>query len=368
MGRGRVVLHLSRSSDFLESHEGQTLASVARSIARLKGFEYAGPHDGIRLDAGSLFFVPDNTLLRHTSDTLGARSAKDLLGGIVPYPFVQTKAISHGLVDPSAARPDGWSAAFAERIAKVVLPGFTAFTRDDARRAVYRMLEHGAVRAKEPRGAGGNGQRTLRTRQEAESLLAEIDEVSLATHGLVLETHLDDVTTLSLGRVTLDETTTAYYGHQRVTRDNSGRSVYGGSELTCVRGGWTALASAHLAPAVRTAVQQALVYDQAMTEYGVIASRRNYDVGQGVDSEGRRRSGVFEASWRIGGATPAEIAALETFMRDPSIQVVRASTIEAYGTWVAPPPAATIHFHGVDPDAGPLVRYSLVLQTSRRGA
>ena len=368
MSRGIVVLHVSRPPGFLSSHEGHTLGSIARSIARLKDFRYAGPHDRVCLYEGLLFFVPDDTLLRRDADALGVRSEKDLLGGIVPHPFVQTKAISHGLVDPAAARPEGWSAAFAERIDDVVLPGFTAFTRDDARRAARRLLEQGVARSKRPRAAGGNGQRALASMHEVEALLAEVDDRDLATDGLVLELNLDGVTTLSLGRVTLDDTTTAYYGRQRMTRDNSGHCVYGGSELTCVRGGWTALERSALAPAVRTAVWQARVYDAAMSEYGVVASRRNYDVGQGTDSAGRPRSGVFEASWRVGGATPAEVAALRAFVSDPSIDVVQTSSVEAYGADAAPPAGAVVHFHGVDRDAGPLMRYSLVRGVARRAA
>src|SRR5437764_9988173 len=170
MPRGTVVLHVSRPPSFLDRHEGQTICSVARSIARLKDFDYAGPHDRVRLDAGSLFFVPDDTLLRRDADALGIREVKDLYGGIVPFPFVQTKAVSHGLIDPAAARPEGWSLAFAERIEDVVLPGFTAFTRDEARRALSAGAGHdpreAAARRRRQRPAhacvGARGRRAAR--------------------------------------------------------------------------------------------------------------------------------------------------------------------------------------------------------------
>ena len=357
MGRGTVVLHITKPPGFLERHEGRTLESAARSIARLKHFDYAGPHHRGGCSERPVFFVPDDTLLRRDADALGIRSVDDLFGGVVPHPFVQTKVISHALVAPTAAGPDGWSPGFAAQISDAVLPGYSAFARDDARRATRALLEDGAVRAKRPRAAGGNGQYTLRSMRELDTLLAHIG-AELATHGLVLERELEGPATLSLGRVTVDDTTIAYYGRQRTTCDNAGRAVYGGSDLVCVRGGWTALAAQRLAPPVRTALQQARTYDDAMSEYGIVASRRNYDVGQGVDSLGQSRSGVFEASWRVGGATPAEIAALEAFARDPSLDVVHTSSIEAYGADVAPPPGAAVHFHGVDADAGPLVRYS----------
>ena len=91
----------------------------------------------------------------------------------------------------------------------------------------------------------------------------------------------------------------------------------------------------------RLAVEQARVYDAAATGCfaGMFASRRNYDVARGVDAEGRRRSGVLEQSWRIGGASGAEVAALEAFRAEPGLRVVRAATVELYGPDVPPPPA-----------------------------
>jgi len=57
-------------------------------------------------------------------------------------------------------------------------------------------------------------------------------------------------------------------------------------------------------------------YDEATVEFhGFTASRRNYDVGQGVGADGRPRSGVLESSWRMGGASSAELAALTAFAR-----------------------------------------------------
>jgi hypothetical protein len=64
---------------------------------------------------------------------------------------------------------------------------------------------------------------------------------------------------------------------------------------------------------------------------GFMASRRNYDVAQGIGADGRARSGMLEPSWRIGGASSAELGALAAFARDPSWQIIRASPVEAYG-------------------------------------
>jgi hypothetical protein len=154
-----------------------------------------------------------------------------------------------------------------------------------------------------------------------------------------------------------------YYGTQRLTPDNGGAAVYGGSELFVARGGFEALAGLGLPEEARLAVSQARVYDEAAEGCfaGMFASRRNYDVARGLDAEGRWRSGVLEQSWRIGGASGAEVAALEAFRTDPALRTVRASTVEAYGEHVPPPPAhAAVYFRGVDERDGPMTKYATV--------
>jgi hypothetical protein len=80
---------------------------------------------------------------------------------------------------------------------------------------------------------------------------------------------------------------------------------------------------------------------------------------EGRDGAGRHRSGVLEQSWRLGGASGAEIGALEAFRADPSLKIVRAMTREVYGETPALPPDAVIYFSGVDPSVGALTKYAL---------
>jgi hypothetical protein len=360
MSKGSLVLHLSRPSTQGGGHEGTTLRCVAESIAAFKGFEYAGRYDPERPIAGPIFIVPDETLVCTEAQRLGVRCAEDVFGGVVPHEFVKTKVISHELVSDTARRPDGWSEAFGRRVRDVVLPGYSAFERDDVREAARRLLPIGRLRAKLPRNAGARGQQILRSAADVETLIEGLSDAELAQRGLLLELDLDPVTTLSVGHVRLDDTTLTYHGQQWLTRDNADADVYGGSELTCVRGGWDVLERVDVPANVRTAIRQAHTYDEATAEYGLIASRRNYDVGQGLDAHGRWHSGVFEASWRVGGASPAEIAAFHVLARLPEINRVRVVTVEAYGEDARPPADATVHFHGVDDKAGPLVRYTAV--------
>jgi Protein of unknown function (DUF3182) len=359
--RGVVLVYACRLGGRLDTHQQAMLVIDAQAIARIKGYEFGGLHQDGRSYAGDAYFVPDDTLLADEASRLGIRGPDDLYGGVVPHPFVKTKAITHPLVDGDAERPDGWSEAFAERVRDVVLPGFTAFSARDAKEAARRLLGRSTVRVKQPLGAEGKGQALITTLAELAQLLEAIPADEISRYGLVLEENLHRVTTLSVGRIAIDGLAISYHGTQRRTSDNEGRSVYGGSDLVCVRGGWDALDRTAMAEDVRLGVAQARLYDETTCEYpGFMASRRNYDVGQGIDARGRQRSGVLEASWRVGGATAAELVALAAFMQDPSVQVVEASHVEEFGEHRHAPAGAVVHFQGDDPRAGPMIRYTML--------
>ena len=59
-----------------------------------------------------------------------------------------------------------------------------------------------------------------------------------------------------------------------------------------------------------------------------------------------------------------EVAALEAFRADAGLRAVRACSTEAYGAGAAVPAVvprgARVQFRGVDPQAGPLVKYTVV--------
>ena len=192
--------------------------------------------------------------------------------------------------------------------------------------------------------------------------LAEIAEQEIAASGIVIEEDLTDVITHSIGHIRIAELVATYCGTQHMTANNEGQQVYGGSELRVVRGGFNALLALELPVEVRLAIAQARVYDDAADRCfpGFFASRRNYDVAQGIDASGRRRSGVLEQSWRVGGASGAEIGALEAFQDDASLQTVRAVSHEIYGDATVPPADAVIYFRGVDPRVGALTKFTVV--------
>jgi hypothetical protein len=89
------------------------------------------------------------------------------------------------------------------------------------------------------------------------------------------------------------------------------------------------------------------------------ASRRNYDVIAGRDRDGIQRVGVLEQSWRIGGASPAELLALRAFAAQPGLQRLRAACREVHGD-ATPPAHAAVCYHGDDPGLGALLKNATV--------
>ncbi|HJU22978.1 MAG TPA: DUF3182 family protein, partial [Casimicrobiaceae bacterium] len=154
---GRVLVYSAGSHRAAHDHE--TCRELARMLAAIKGYDFAGEYDRHANYEGNVYFVPTDTLVGvDHARSLGIASEHDLFGGVVPYPFVATKCISHPLVDDPKRMPEGWSDRFADTVRDVVLDGFSAFSRDDAMRAGSRLLAGGPARVKRALGIGGQGQ------------------------------------------------------------------------------------------------------------------------------------------------------------------------------------------------------------------
>jgi hypothetical protein len=354
-----VAFYACSSQGSTSHHDIATKTAIARSLARLLGVDYVGELDRHRMPAAKLYVVPSHTLSERSEiDRLGIAGPQDFFGGVVPKQFIGTKIITHPLAHAQASAPEGWNRVFADAARSAVLPGCSAFTPKDALLGAAKLLERGSVRVKDPAAAGGAGQQVVHSMAELEAQLATIDPDTLRRDGLVLERNLSKVATHSIGQVEVGAWLVSYFGTQRQIRNGRGHVAYGGSTLTFIPGALPRLLELELTPEVRTAVEQALTYHGGVWQCfrGTYASRCNYDVVQGTDDEGRWRSGVLEQSWRIGGASGAEIAALHAFKADPCRRVVRASAAEVYGE-VRIPAGAEIQFDGVDEHGDRLVKY-----------
>ncbi len=341
-------------------HDRASRATLLARIAALLDQPLLDPVDAEQASAMTALLVPGDALEADDASAAGIFDRSDILGGVVPAMFIGTKAITHGLVDDDAARPAEWSVKMAKLMSDAALPGYTAFTHVDAARAGRLLLAKGPVRIKDVCGKAGLGQEVVRSEAELDAALANENAAELADCGIVLEENLTDVVTYSVGLVELAGQTISYWGTQNLTTDRKGREVYGGSDLHVVRGGFAELASLDLPDHLACAVRCAAIFDVAAhAAYpDIILTRRNYDVIEGTDAQGVRRIGVLEQSWRVGGASGAEIAAFEAFHAEPDTAEVRCSTVEVYDL-VTPPVGATIYYQGVDPVVGAMTKYAM---------
>lgn len=363
-----VLVHSGGKKAAGGGHEIDTQRALAGQLAALIGAPFRGEFDAAR-PCPHRYIVPDDTLSADDAQRMGITCEDDLFGGVVPHPFVATKVIAHGLPPNARAKPAGWSEELGERVRHLVLPGYSAFSREDAHAAAALLWKDGAVRLKRPSGIGGSGQAVIADESELDAQLDDIGDELLRTEGIVLERDLRDIATFSVGRIRLRSQEASYYGVQHLTRNNHGHSVYGGSDLVVVRGGFDALERIDMPEHARTSIRLAREFDAAIRDAfpGFLASRRNYDVACGADDEGRHRCGVLEQSWRLGGASGAEIGALRAFANDPALEVVHASTVEAYGADTDVPADACIYYRGVDPHGGPITKFYTV-DTTRNAA
>lgn len=354
-----VAIFLPAGRAAFPDHELQQHEKIARRLASLKGLEYGGIYSAPE-PLISAYVMPTETLDREMAEALGIRSEDDFFGGVVPCNFAATKAITHPLVSTNAIAPEGWCTLFPQLVGDSVLAGFTTFSRKDALRAGAVLLKQGGLRLKPVKARGGVGQAVIRDQAELERKLVSLDEDISA--GLVLEENLKEVTTYSVGQVRVAGLVASYYGIQRSVRNNAGEVVYGGSDLIVIRGDLTALQRRENPEAAQRAIAQARVFDDAASDCfeGFLASRRNYDVAQGLDRRGTWRSGVLEQSWRVGGATSAEVLALEAFQADSSLDVLRASSVEKYGEETQVPEGAITFYRGSDEYGGSIVKYAMV--------
>ncbi|MCG6541560.1 DUF3182 family protein [Pseudomonas sp. KSR10] len=358
--RGAVVTLTNRPNE--PEHEKVVHEQLAKRLAALQGLAFLGEYDAEASYPCPLYFVPSSTVVgTDLARKLGLEGERDLFGGVVPHAFIETKAITHPLVRPDAGSPLGWSREFSRRVTGGVLPGYSVFSLHDAREAGRRLLNEGALRIKPVRATGGRGQERVSTVQALDHALENVDEAELAQFGLVLEANLEHVTTFSVGQIRVAGRILSYYGTQRLTPDNAGDTVYGGSDLLVVDGDFDTLLDLDLPERTRLAISQAQVYDAAASDCfrNFYASRRNYDIAQGIDDRGRACSGVLEQSWRIGGASSAEVAALEAFAQGRGGKVVHASSVELYGESTVPE-GATLLFRGDDAEVGFITKYALV--------
>lgn len=356
----RIVVACSLESD-AHSAQAQTNRALARWLADIQGLEFSPDPSPARASGQPIYWVPDATLVgREQAAALRVHGPLDLFGGYVEREFHAGKAIVHPLPERPTLTPRGWNQAFARRVQPLVLNGQSVFCHNDALRFASARLQRGPQRLKPAGSRGGMGQQVV---HDAAGLAEALDRYEEADYqlGLVIEDELQKAQTHSVGQVMINGVLLSYHGIQQQNRNRRGELVYGGSDLLVVRGDFDGLLSLDLVASVRQAIEQARLFDRAAHQLfpQFYASRRNYDLVQGIDAQGQACSGVLEQSWRVGGASGAELAALEAFVADPTLHVVRASTFEIFED-KALPDNAHLLYRGPDAHGDLQLKYAMV--------
>jgi len=358
--RPRLVVACSLDVD-AQPADRQTHRQLAAWLAQIQGLEFRPEPPEHRQPGQPFYWVPDATVVgREQAAEFGIHGPLDLFGGFVERDFQAGKAIVHPLIERPTLTPRGWSEVFATRVQSLVLDGQSVFCHHDAVRCASARLPRGPQRLKPAASRGGQGQQVIADSDQLAEALARYEEEDYR-EGLVIEDDLDEPQTHSVGQVMINGVLLSYHGVQQHNRNPLGERVYGGSDLLVVRGDFDCLLALDLVESVKLAIQQAVQFDRAAHQLlpGFFASRRNYDIAQGVDAQGRRCSGVLEQSWRIGGASGAELAALEAFVADPTLCVVRASTFEIFEDKPLPQNTRVL-YRGPDEHGDFLMKYAMV--------
>lgn len=356
----RLVVACSLEPD-ASAADVQTNLALARWLADIQGLEFSAEPSAARASGRSIYWVPDATVVgREQAAELGVHGPLDLFGGYVERAFQAGKAIVHPLPERPTLTPRGWNQAFALRVQPLVLSGQSVFCRNDAMRSASARLQRGPQRLKPAGGRGGMGQQVV---DDSDGLAEALERYEEADYllGMVIEDELQQAQTHSVGQIMINGVLLSYHGIQQQNRNLRGELVYGGSDLLVVRGDFDGLLSLDLVASVRHAIEQARLFDLAAHRlfHQFYASRRNYDLVQGIDVQGQACSGVLEQSWRIGGASGAELAALEAFVADPTLSVVRASSFEIFED-KALPDNARILYRGPAADGDFQLKYAMV--------
>jgi hypothetical protein len=360
-GQRPIYVVPARCGEFAHEHQRAARAELGELLAGILGGVFAGEMAGEADSNIEPYFLPADTLTQEEARRLRIRGEGDLFGGVVPGQLIATKAIVHPLLSPSTPAPPEWNADFPAAVADVVLPGFTVFSRAEAEAAATELLRGGPVQVKATGGFAGFGQTNLSSQEELGEVLDRQKWDRVSRRGLVVERRLRQVSAFSVGQVRVGGITASYFAVQKETANEFRDNIYVGSALLVLRGGFDALLALDFSDADRTSIEQACRFDSAADRHfpGFFASRRNYDVIRGFDGRGRPVSGVLEQSWRVGGASAAELLALRAFKAKPALSQVNCRTVEVFGELAEVPDRALLLYRGVDPEAGALTRYAV---------
>lgn len=329
-----LIAHQQSKKVFSEADKmtQQLLSQRLATLLNLQLVTLKEHSDRDSLDPNDCYYLPSHTLLLQEADALGIKSLHDLYGGVVPYAFLLNKTLSHPIHHPSMNSPEGWNNDLALSLKPFVLAGYSAFNTQDALWTAEGMIHDGPLRIKLANADAGRGQWIVSNHEEVVDLLNQAQYQPFFEQGVIFEEALYNTVTFSIGQTEIGNQTISYCGEQEVAMDLKDKPAYGGSTISVVRGGYDQLDTALIFDQHKEALRLVQQYERHIFNAfpQIYASRRNYDVLQGTNANGHKRLSVIDHSWELGGASMAEVLALEVFAADSSLHRIRTWTKERY--------------------------------------
>jgi len=288
--------------------------NVSVGLARIIGIPYLGliTDDPAK---NNLYHVLARTITRQPR-TL---NEQDFYGLGVESQIHVGKAMLHPNYSHSA--PSFYSAEFARYVTEneLVLPGYTAFTKESAVDA-YDDFAHKYqynVRIKLTNESDGNGQIAVNDRTEASRALRGFSDDEFVNNGVVIEHNLNEPVTISAGLVYVDGQTYCFLARQKDDKaPEDGRNRYRGASVMLVRGNFKDLSDRTRDSVEQVAVKKVHAFYKAYSYFDPSASRISFDVLFGLNDRGSMLSGVTDITGRVGGTDPILIEIIKRLNRD----------------------------------------------------
>jgi hypothetical protein len=260
---------------------------------------------------GNTYEVLARTITREQAKTLGIDSPDDFYGGVVDHLQHIEKSALHACLGKC---PSHYSNGFASEIQDAVLPGYSFFDEEGAEEAVNKLSgRFESLRLKLPMNSDGHGQYVVTKREEVLGIINNLDPEIMMNFGAVLEPHLFDVQTISIGEFFGEY---SFIAHQIDDIAEDGRNRYKGANVEVYPRQLSSLGNNYKMDLLQVFLaEKAIKVHNAYSLLDPMFSRVSYDLLVGRDKNGVVYGGVTDVTARVGGTCPA-LMLVQEFMSD----------------------------------------------------
>lgn len=310
-------------------HVLQRNSRLAESLAKSQGFTVQQPDSG----HPAYHFLP-TPITQKQAEQAEIQSRSDFYGAIVEHMPHADKAQLHETIPHPDYTPHHYSLQFARAVREAVLPGYTAFTKEDTIKA-YHLLkkeldQHDHIRLKDPTSSDCERQFLITNEDQLRAVLEKNFHPFPTATGVVIELNLQSTTTTTGGKVIVGKQEYQFIGNQveTTTMDERGntRNVYGGGNITVVKGPLNpyeySFEEQDLAKRMSTTFH---AYDELIP----LHTRLSFDMVTGHTARGEKVSGITDPTLRVGGNDPGIIEAMHS-LTSPSVKKARVETRVVY--------------------------------------